>query len=78
MSWLRTLPTFLYDFVVGDDPLIAAAVVVALGLTAALASLGTSAWWVLPFAVVTVLGFSIHRATSPRRGSTSTRPDRLR
>ncbi len=64
MSWLRTLAAFLYDFVVGDDPLIAASVVVALGLTAALASLGASAWWVLPFAVVAVLGFSIHRATS--------------
>jgi hypothetical protein len=71
MSRLRTLPAFLYDFIVGDDPLIAAAVVVALGLTAGLASMGASAWWILPLAVVAVLGFSIHRATSLRGGSTS-------
>ena len=77
MSRLGAFAAFLYDFVVGDDPLIGAAVVVGLGLTAGLASLGASAWWVLPFAVVAVLGFSIHRATSLHRGSTSTRPDRL-
>jgi hypothetical protein len=63
MRQLRDLAGFVYDFVVGDDPLVAAAVVVALGLTAALASLGVSAWWVLPASVVAVLGLSIHRAT---------------
>ena len=40
MSRLRTLPAFLYDFVIGDDPLIAAVVVVTLGLTAGLAGAG--------------------------------------
>ena len=78
MSRLRTLPAFLYDFVVGDDPLIAAVVVVTLGLTAAIAGAGVSAWWVLPVAVVAVLAFSIHRATVLRGGSASPRPDRLR
>jgi hypothetical protein len=63
MSWLRTIPAFLYDFVIGDDPLIAAVVVVTLGLTAAIAGAGVSAWWVLPAAVVAVLSFSLHRAT---------------
>jgi hydrogenase/urease accessory protein HupE len=60
---LRTFGAFLYDFVIGDDPLIAAAVIVALGLTAAFASAGISAWWMLPAAVVVVLGFSLLRAT---------------
>jgi hypothetical protein len=63
MSRVRALATFLYDFVIGDDPMIAAAVVVALGLTAALAAVGASAWWLLPLAAVAVLGFSVHRAT---------------
>jgi hypothetical protein len=59
---LRALGAFLYDFVIGDDPLIAAAVVVALGLTAVFASAGISAWWMLPAAVVVVLSFSLRRA----------------
>ena len=66
MRRLRPLARFLYDFVVGDDFRIAVAVVVALGLTAAAAGAGVSAWWVLPAAVIAVLGFSIHRATSLR------------
>jgi hypothetical protein len=63
MRQLRTLPAFLYGFIVGDDPLVAAAVVVALGLTAALSGLGVSAWWVMPASVVAILGLSVHRAT---------------
>ena len=63
MSRLRALAAFGYDFVIGDDPLIAAVVVVALGATAVLAGAGASAWWVLSLAVVAVLSFSLHRAT---------------
>jgi hypothetical protein len=63
MSRLRGLGQFVYDFVIGDDPLIAAAVVVALGLTALLGRSGVSAWWILPLAVVVVLSISLHRAT---------------
>jgi hydrogenase/urease accessory protein HupE len=63
MSRLRALWTFLYDFVIGDDPLIAAVVVLALGLTAALDNGGIAAWWLLPVAVVAALGLSLRRAT---------------
>ena len=63
MKRLRALGQFIYDFVIGDDPLIAAGIVVALGLTAALASSDFSAWWILPLAVVLVLSVSLHRAT---------------
>jgi hypothetical protein len=62
---IRAFGTFLYDFVIGDDPLIAAVVVVTLGLTAAFAGAGVSAWWMLPVAVVAVLSFSLDRATRP-------------
>jgi hypothetical protein len=63
MTRLRALGQFVYDFVIGDDPLIAAGIVVALGLTAALAGSDFSAWWILPLAVVLVLSVSLHRAT---------------
>jgi hypothetical protein len=63
MSRLRALWAFLYDFVIGDDPLIAAVVVVALGLTGALESADVAAWWLLPVAVVVVLSLSVTRAT---------------
>jgi hypothetical protein len=65
MGRLRALGSFVYDFVIGDDPLIAAVVVVTLGLTAVFADAGVSAWWMLPVAVVAVLSFSLHRATRP-------------
>lgn len=63
MRRLRALAKFLYDFVIGDDPTIAAVVVVALGLTAALEGAGEPAWWILPTAVVAVLTLSLYRAT---------------
>ena len=63
MSRLRAFGSFLYDFVIGDDPLIAVVVVVALAVTAALAGAGAAAYWVLPVAVVAVLSFSLARAT---------------
>jgi hypothetical protein len=66
MGPLRRLAGFLYDFVVGDDPRIAAAVALALGLTGLIAGVGVPAWWVLPVVVVAVLSFSIHRTTAPR------------
>jgi hypothetical protein len=67
MSALRRFAMFLCDFVVGDDPRIAVAVAIALGLTALIAGAGAPAWWVLPVAVVAILGFSIHRATVSAR-----------
>ena len=63
MRRLRALLRFLYDFVVGDDPLIAILVAVALGLTAAVAGGGSSAWWIMPAAVTMALALSLRRAT---------------
>jgi hypothetical protein len=63
MTWLRGLGAFLYDFVVGDDPLIAAVVTVALAVTAALEGAGVTSWWLLPLAAVGVLALSLRRAT---------------
>ena len=63
MSRLRALAAFLYDFVVGDDPLIAAVVLVCSALTAAIAGAGVPAWWILPLGVVAVLSISLYRST---------------
>ena len=67
MSRLRAFGAFLYDFVVGDDPWLAALVVVALAVTGILAGAGAAAWWVLPLVVVAALAVSVHRAARPPR-----------
>ena len=63
MSWLVRAAHAVWEFVVGDDPAIALGVVVALGVTALIASAGAPAWWVMPLAVLALLGLSLRRAT---------------
>lgn len=58
---------FLWDFVIGDDWRIAAGVVIALGITAAVAGTNVSAWWILPVAVLVLLAGSVWRAAGSRR-----------
>src|SRR5581483_11638196 len=50
---------YLWEFVVGDDPFVAAGVVVALALTAAV-----GVWWLLPLAVLVLLYASLRRAAA--------------
>jgi len=52
----------VWEFVVGDDPMIALGVAVALGATALIAGAGAPAWWVMPVAVVVLLALSLRRA----------------
>jgi hypothetical protein len=52
----------IWEFIVGDDPLTALGVVVALGATALIAGAGASAWWVMPLAAVALLALSLRRA----------------
>jgi thiamine transporter ThiT len=59
---------FWWDFVVGDDWLVAAGLVLALGVTGLVAHDDVSAWWLLPLAVIGLLVLSL------RRGVRSTRP----
>jgi hypothetical protein len=54
---------FWYEFIVGDDWLVAAGVVAALAITWLLAHNDVSAWWVMPVAVVVLLVTSLWRAT---------------
>jgi len=62
MKWLQRFVRFWWDFVVGDDWRVAAGIVLALGLTALLATTDVPAWWFMPLAVAAVLGLSLVRA----------------
>ena len=62
MKYLVSFGRFWWDFVVGDDWRVAALVVVAIGVTAAVAASDIAAWWVMPLAVVLVLDVSLRRA----------------
>jgi hypothetical protein len=64
MNLMMRFLRFWYDFVVGDDWTAAVGVVIALAATAALVSVGIAAWWLLPVAVVLLLGLSLRRASS--------------
>ena len=63
MSRLRAFGRFWWDFVVGDDWRVAAGVLVALVATKLLTVAGVNAWWLLPVAVLILLGASLRRAT---------------
>jgi hypothetical protein len=63
VSRLRAFGAFWWDFVVGDDWLVAAGVAVALAVTALLAHAGVSSWWLMPLAVALLLAASLYRAT---------------
>lgn len=62
MATLRSLLAFSYDFLVGDDWMVAAGIVIALALTAVLVTLGVRAWWLLPLALLGLLALSLARA----------------
>jgi hypothetical protein len=59
---LKSFGAFWWDFIVGDDWRIAAGIVVAFALTALLAHNNITAWWVLPIAVLLMLGLSLREA----------------
>jgi hypothetical protein len=61
---LRAFGAFWYDFVIGDDWVVAAGVVAGLLVTWGLHSAGVTAWWVLPLLLVVLLPVSLARATS--------------
>jgi hypothetical protein len=63
VTHLERIARAVWDFVVGDDWITAAGVVLALGITAALASAGAAAWWIMPAAALGLLALSVRRAS---------------
>ncbi|WP_194918751.1 hypothetical protein [Catenulispora rubra] len=62
MGKLKSFGLFWYDFVIGDDPLVAVLVVAALAGTAALSTHTTASWWLLPVIVTLALAATLARA----------------
>lgn len=62
MKRIAAFGRFWWEFVVGDDWVAAALVVVAIGATAAVAASDIATWWVMPLAVLVVLAVSLRRA----------------
>jgi hypothetical protein len=60
---MRRFGQFWWDFVVGDDWTSAVGVALALAATAGLVAAGVNAWWLMPPAVLLILGVSLVRAT---------------
>jgi hypothetical protein len=63
---IRSFAAFWYDFVVGDDWLVALGVVIALACAYLVSRTAVPAWWIVPAAVVVLLPFSLFRATRSR------------
>jgi hypothetical protein len=62
MKHLAAFGRFWWEFVIGDDWLVAVLVAAAIGATAMLAAASIAAWWLLPLAVPVVLWLSLRRA----------------
>jgi hypothetical protein len=63
MRYVVAFGRFWWDFIVGDEWRVAAGVAVALVLTWMLTHEDVNAWWLLPAAIVLVLGMSLRRAS---------------
>jgi hypothetical protein len=68
MTFLRNFGAFWYDFIVGDDWVLAVGVLAALALTAVAArsTFESIAWLLLPLLAAAVLGISLWRAVHSR------------
>ena len=66
MARLKAFGAFWYDFVIGDDWVLAAGVVLALAATALVATGSSTGWWIMPAAIVILLPLSIWRGTRRR------------
>jgi hypothetical protein len=62
MTRLRAFALGAWDFIVGDDWRTAVGVVMALGVTALVASASIAAWWIAPVMVLALLMLSLRRA----------------
>jgi len=62
MTRLKAFGLFWWDFVVGDDWISAACIVVAIAATAAVATTDVPAWWPMPLAAAAALYLTLRRA----------------
>ena len=65
-SWIVAFARFWYDFIIGDDWTVAAAVFIGLIVTGILNANHIVAWWLMPIIVVVMTGVSVRRANAAR------------
>jgi hypothetical protein len=58
---MRAFAAFWYDFIIGDDWVVAAGVVAGLALTYGLSRTAGPAWWLLPLVLALLLPLSLWR-----------------
>ena len=63
MKYAIAFVEFWYDFIVGDDWHVAAGIVLTLALVVLLARTAVPAWWLMPLAAISLLSYSLWRAT---------------
>ncbi len=68
LSWLVGFGRFWYDFIIGDDWTVAAAIGLGLLVSWLLNSHAIPVWWLIPAIVVTMVGVSLRRASPTHRG----------
>ena len=66
MKYIHSFLTFWYDFIVGDDWTVAAAIAVTFAVTYWLTHQGIPAWWLLPVVVILTTGVSTWRTATMR------------
>ena len=66
-SWIVGFGRFWYDFIIGDDWTVAAAVFAGLIVTGILNANNIVAWWLMPIIVVVVTGISVRRNAARER-----------
>lgn len=64
--WLRAFVAFWIDFLLGDDWTVAAAVLLALVVTSAIATTGAPVWWLLPLVALVGTTVSVRRGARRR------------
>jgi hypothetical protein len=64
-GWIVGFGRFWYDFIIGDDWTVAAAIAARLVLTTQFKARHVPAWWLMPVIVVIMVGVSLRRASRP-------------
>jgi hypothetical protein len=65
--WIRAFVRFWFDFLIGDDWTVAAAIALALLGTWGLVQASVAAWWLLPLGVIAATVLSLRRTVAKER-----------
>lgn len=64
---IAAVAVFLYQFIVGDDIVVAGVMLLALVATGLLAANGVQAWWLVPILAVVMTGVNLWRTRAAAR-----------